>query len=199
MKLNNLALVTIMFIIISFILSAFDIISIELTEILAYSLLVIGIALVYTETIRQNRVSVFIGSIIFLFGIYFLITEHFNLNIGEDFYVGYCPEDMASDSKAIMKLLDAGYPAAIQMKGDPGGSDGGHVITLWGYSVNVNNPNVMTGIFLSDSDDNKSSTNPPDRLFYRKVRRDSAGVWHILTADGSPYKYIKYVYGLKKK
>jgi hypothetical protein len=87
MKLNNLALVTIMFIIISFILSAFDIISIELTEILAYSLLVIGIALVYTETIRQNRVSVFIGSIIFLFGIYFLITEHFNLNIGEDFYV----------------------------------------------------------------------------------------------------------------
>jgi len=87
MKLNDLALLTILFIIISFVLSAFDIIPIEITDILAYSLLVIGIALVYSETIRQNRVSVFIGSIIFLFGVYFLITENFNLNISDNFYI----------------------------------------------------------------------------------------------------------------
>jgi len=87
MKLNDLALLTILFIIISFVLSAFDIIPIEITEILAYSLLVIGIALVYSETIRQNRLSVFVGSIIFLFGVYFLITENFNLNISDEFYV----------------------------------------------------------------------------------------------------------------
>jgi hypothetical protein len=117
--------------------------------------------------------------------------------LGKDLYVGVCPSDMESDSKALIDLLDAGYAAAIQMKGDPGGSDGGHVITLWGYSVDQNNPNVMTGVFLSDSDDDKSSTNPPDRLFYRKVYWD--GVWHILKADGSAYKYIKYAYGLRRK
>lgn len=87
MKLNDLALITILIIIISFVLSAFDIIPIEITDILAYSLLVIGIALVYSETIRQNRISVFIGSIIFLFGVYFLITENFNLIISDDFYI----------------------------------------------------------------------------------------------------------------
>lgn len=87
MKLNDLALITILFIIISFILSAFDVIPIEITDILAYSLLVIGIALVYSETIRQNRLSVFVGSIIFLFGVYFLISENFNLNISDDFYI----------------------------------------------------------------------------------------------------------------
>lgn len=87
MKLNDLALIIVLFIIITFFLSVFSIISIALTDILAYSLLVIGVALVYTETIRQNRPSVFLGSIIFLFGVYFLITENFNLNISEAFYV----------------------------------------------------------------------------------------------------------------
>lgn len=118
-------------------------------------------------------------------------------DLGDDVYVGVCPEDMEADPKALMNLLDAGYAAAIQMKGDEGGSDGGHVITLWGYSVDKSKPNVMAGIFLTDSDDNKSSTNPPDRLFYRKVWWD--GVWHILDDDGSPYKYIKYAYGLRQK
>jgi len=87
MKLNDLALIIILFIIITFLLSVFNIISIVLTDILAYSLLVIGVALVYTETIRQNRPSVFLGSIIFLFGVYFLITEKFNLNISDGVYV----------------------------------------------------------------------------------------------------------------
>jgi len=114
-----------------------------------------------------------------------------------DPYVGVCGGDMEDDPKAIMKLLDAGYAAAIQLKGDAGGDDGGHVITLWGYSVAKDNPNVMTGVFLTDSDDDKRSTNPPDRLFYRKAYWD--GIWHVLEEDGSPYKYIKYVYGLRQK
>ena len=117
--------------------------------------------------------------------------------IGDDPYVGICPGDMEDDPKAIMDLLDAGYAAAIQMKGDVGGDDGGHVITLWGYSVDEDNPDVMAGIFLTDSDDGKMSTNPPDRLFHRDVYYD--GVWHIQDEDGSPYKYIKYVYGLRQK
>ena len=87
MKLNDLALIIVLFIIAIFLLSTFNIISVAITDILAYSLLVIGVALVYTETIRQNRPSVFIGSIIFLFGVYFLITENFNLNISDAVYV----------------------------------------------------------------------------------------------------------------
>jgi hypothetical protein len=87
MKLNDLALIIVLFIIVTFLLSTFNIISVALTDILAYSLLVIGVALVYTETIRQNRPSVFLGSIIFLFGVYFLITENFNLNISKAVYV----------------------------------------------------------------------------------------------------------------
>jgi hypothetical protein len=87
MKLNDLALIIVLFIIAIFLLSTFNIISVAITDILAYSLLVIGVALVYTETIRQNRPSVFIGSIIFLFGVYFLITENFNLNITDAVYV----------------------------------------------------------------------------------------------------------------
>ncbi len=87
MKLNSLALIIVIFIILSIILLAFDVIPVSMTDVLAYSLLVIGVALVYTESIRQNRLSVFIGSIIFLFGVYFLITENFDLKINENFYV----------------------------------------------------------------------------------------------------------------
>ncbi len=87
MKLNDLAIIIVLLIIISFILSAFNISPVALSNVLAYSLLIIGVAVVYTETIRQNRFSVFIGSIIFLFGVYFLITENFNLIISEDFYI----------------------------------------------------------------------------------------------------------------
>jgi hypothetical protein len=83
MKLSDLALLIVLFIIATFLLSIFNFISITLIDILSYSLLIIGIALVYSETVRQNRLSVFIGSIIFLSGVYFLITENFNLNISE--------------------------------------------------------------------------------------------------------------------
>ena len=87
MKLNDLALIIVLFIIISFILLTFDLISVAFTNILAYSLLVIGVALVYSETIRQNGLSVFLGSVIFLFGMYFLITENFNLSLNNSYYI----------------------------------------------------------------------------------------------------------------
>ncbi|MDZ7625352.1 MAG: hypothetical protein U5J96_13040 [Ignavibacteriaceae bacterium] len=79
MKLNHLALLVVLFIIVSFLLSTFKIISITFTDILSYSLIIIGIALVYGESIRQNRLSVFLGSIIFLVGVYFLVSENFEL------------------------------------------------------------------------------------------------------------------------
>ncbi len=80
MKLNDLAIIIVLFIIVSFLLSILNVIDITLTNILSYALLIIGIALVYGESIRQNRLSVFLGSIIFLLGVYFLISENFELN-----------------------------------------------------------------------------------------------------------------------
>jgi len=80
MKLNDLALIIVLFIIVSFLLSILNVIDITLTNILSYALLIIGIALVYGESIRQNRLSVFLGSIIFLLGVYFLISENFELS-----------------------------------------------------------------------------------------------------------------------
>jgi len=80
MKLNGLAVIIVLFIIVSFLLSIFKVIDLTLTDILSYSLLVIGIALVYGESIRQNRLSIFLGSIIFLLGVYFLISENFELS-----------------------------------------------------------------------------------------------------------------------
>jgi len=83
MKLNDLALIIILFIVGSFLLSIFKIISINITDILSYSLLIIGIALVYGETLREKRLTVFLGSVIFLLGVYFLVSENYNLNISE--------------------------------------------------------------------------------------------------------------------
>ena len=83
MKFNHLAIIIVVFIIVSFLLSLLNIISITLSDILSYSLLIIGVALVYGESIRQNRLTVFIGSVIFLLGVYFLVSENFDLNISE--------------------------------------------------------------------------------------------------------------------
>jgi len=80
MKLNDLAIIIVLFIIVAFLLSILNVIDITLTNILSYALLIIGIALVYGESIRQNRISVFLGSVIFLLGVYFLISENFELN-----------------------------------------------------------------------------------------------------------------------
>lgn len=83
MKFNHLAIIIVVFIILSFLLSLFNIISITLADILSYSLLIIGVALVYGESIRRNRLLVFLGSVIFLLGVYFLVSENFDLNISE--------------------------------------------------------------------------------------------------------------------
>jgi membrane-bound ClpP family serine protease len=80
MKLNDIAIAIAIFIIVSLILSFLNILSISFTNILSYSLITIGIALVYSEVIKQNRLLIFIGSVVFLTGIFFLITENFEVN-----------------------------------------------------------------------------------------------------------------------
>lgn len=87
MRLNDLALVIILFIALAFIFSFLGIITLSLTGIISYSLLIIGISLVYSESLRQNRLSVFFGSIIFLLGVYILVSENYILNLSESISV----------------------------------------------------------------------------------------------------------------
>lgn len=87
MRLNQIALIVIIFIIVSFLLTIFGVLPVTLIDILSYSLLIVGIALVYSEGIRQNGLSVFLGSVIFLIGVYVLITENFSLNINKEISV----------------------------------------------------------------------------------------------------------------
>jgi len=84
MKLNDIAVVIVIFIIISLILSFFNILSLSFSDILSYSLVTIGIVLVYSEVVRQNKLLIFIGSVVFLTGIFFLITENFNVHATKD-------------------------------------------------------------------------------------------------------------------
>ena len=81
MKLNDIAVALVIFIIASLILSFLNILSISFQDILSYSLITIGMSLVYSEVIRQNKFLIFLGSLIFLAGIFFLITENFDIHI----------------------------------------------------------------------------------------------------------------------
>ena len=83
MKLTDIVVALIIFIVVALILSFLNIISISFQDILSYSLITIGISLVYSEVIRQNRFLIFLGSLVFLAGIYFLITENFDVHINE--------------------------------------------------------------------------------------------------------------------
>ena len=57
---------------------------------------------------------------------------------------------------------------------------GGHVITVWGYNYNPDDPNEYYGIWVTDSDDDMDDPDAPDRLrYYEVVQRDApeVGVW----------------------
>lgn len=84
MRLNQFALIIILFLVISISLSLIGILSVTIIDILSYLLIVVGMALVYGEGIRQKGLSVFVGSVIFLMGVYFLISENFTLNINDE-------------------------------------------------------------------------------------------------------------------
>lgn len=80
---SEFKLVIIFFLLISFLLTFLGILSIAMSDILSYSLIVFGIYIVYAQAIEQKGLPVFLGSIVFLLGVYFLISENFALNLDE--------------------------------------------------------------------------------------------------------------------
>ena len=93
---------------------------------------------------------------------------------------------------AIDQDIHAGYGTTIGVQGP-----GGHAITVWGFNYNAANPSQYYGIWVSDSDDDKSSTTPPDRLRYYQVSL-SGGRWYLQNFYGSNSWYIDTVQALGK-
>jgi hypothetical protein len=90
----------------------------------------------------------------------------------------------------LKRVLDQGYGVAIQIVHPvPNGKRKSHVITLWGYRYDENNP--FKGILVTDSDDNKRNKDArqaEDALrYYEVTKRD--GMWWF-TYDKEEWKIL---------
>jgi len=119
---------------------------------------------------------------------------------GGDFYPSkeaasyYLESWIASD--AMMKIdeyLHAGYGVTLLIYGP-----GAHAITCWGYNHNTSNSSDYLGVWITDSDDDKGSLSPPDRLRYYEVVQ-SAGSWYLQDYYGSDSWYIWGVEALERR
>jgi len=93
---------------------------------------------------------------------------------------------------AIDQYLRAGYGVGLLLFGP-----GGHAISCWGFDYNPEDPTDYTGIWVTDSDDDKSSTTAPDQLRYYLVRYD-VGRWYLQDFYGSNEWYIQEVQALHR-
>jgi hypothetical protein len=90
---------------------------------------------------------------------------------------------------AIDQYLNAGYGVALGLYGP-----GGHSVSCWGYTYDSDTGNYL-GVWITDSDDDKSLTNPPDRLRYYSVT-ETSGKWYLQNFYGSNSWYIGEVQAL---
>jgi len=100
--------------------------------------------------------------------------------------------DAAMAMSAIDSYLHAGSGVGLGVSGP-----GDHAITCWGFNYDPNNPASYKGIWVSDSDDDKSSSSPPDRLRYYEVE-NSGGMWYLHDFYGTDDWYIDTVQSLDK-
>ena len=94
---------------------------------------------------------------------------------------------------AIDQYFHSGYGVALGTYG-PNGS---HSLTCWGYNYDPSNPTDYKGIWVTDSDDDKYTSDPPDELHYYEVVYDSSE-WHLQDYHGSNDWYIGTVQALAK-
>ncbi len=99
----------------------------------------------------------------------------------------------ANAMSAVDTFLHAGYGTAL---GLVGGSYG-HAVTAWGYSYNPSDPTDYLGVWITDSDDNKSDASPTDVLAYYEVAY-SNNRWYLQNYGGSNSWYIEVVDGLDR-
>jgi len=111
-------------------------------------------------------------------------------------YHHWDPVNAEADAMAdIDAYLHAGYGVGLSISA--GGSIG-HAVTCWGFDYNPDTADYYTGIYLTDSDDNKGGVAPrPDTL--RKYGLNyTGGEWHFVDYFGGDSYWITEVQGLEK-
>lgn len=105
--------------------------------------------------------------------------------------------DDADTMEAIDTFLHEGWGTGIAV------FDGGHAITVWGFNYDPNvakatNPHdYYLGIWVTDSDDDKTLGNPPDSLRYYEVKWDTGNGWWYLPNLYGDYWHISEVDALE--
>jgi hypothetical protein len=106
--------------------------------------------------------------------------------------------DDADVMKAIDDFLHAGYGVGVGIYNEDYTT--AHAITVWGFNYDDADPNHYVGVWVTDSDDNKSNPHAPDVLHYYEVQwSQSEGRWYLQDYYGRDDIYISYVAGLAKK
>jgi hypothetical protein len=94
----------------------------------------------------------------------------------------------SSNTSGAMSTIDSylrsGYGTSIGIYGP-----GGHAISVWGITYDEDNPSDYNGLYITDSDDNKYTSNAPDKLRYFEVEKND-GKWYLQNYYNSDSWYI---------
>lgn len=96
-----------------------------------------------------------------------------------------------SAMSAIDEYLHLGCGVGLAIYGG-----GAHAITCWGFTYDPDSPGTYYGVWVSDSDDDKYLSDPPDSLHYYDVAY-SNNKWYLQNYFGSDTWYIGGVEGLE--
>ncbi|MCE5267692.1 MAG: pre-peptidase C-terminal domain-containing protein, partial [Planctomycetaceae bacterium] len=129
---------------------------------------------------------------------------------GGNFYPGVDPTNYIEETvdtmlamRAVDVYLRADYGVTLGIYWPDGA---GHEITCWGFTYDstkaTNDPGYYTGVYVTDSDDNKDTNNAitaPDLLrYYSVVYSPSDSRWYLQDVYGDTTPYIGEVVGLKQ-
>lgn len=80
-----IGILTVLFIVISVLLSIFEIAYVSVNDIFGYSFIILGSSLAYTAFIQNKKIIAFIGSATFLSGILLITLDNFEIYIKKNF------------------------------------------------------------------------------------------------------------------
>jgi hypothetical protein len=80
-----IGILTVLFIVISVLLSIFEIAYVSVNDIFGYSFIILGSSLAYTAFIKNKKLIAFIGSATFLSGVLLITLDNFEIYIQKDF------------------------------------------------------------------------------------------------------------------
>ncbi len=105
--------------------------------------------------------------------------------------------DDAQVMVAIDEFLHDGYGCGLGVYDD---DDVAHAITVWGFDYDESDPDYYVGVYVTDSDDDKSLANAPDQLRHYEIQRDVEDArWYLQDYFGEDTTYISEVYGLARR